>query len=204
MNVDYCTMDGGSIYHKEMTEEQYNAVPIGSLVTVYNKLYAVDRKVGYRFKAIYIRDVKVLECSSAGDKAFSAFYACVEVYGINDTIENHYQLSKRFGNFAPIAARAAKGKQPTHFVVNDFTYSLDMLSMWYKLLWMKYLDKNPMLVDYASQYDDFTDMYKGKNTRNCQADVIRQYIKEGRQSIVDDCLPLIWKMRENNKGGNEV
>jgi len=38
---------------------------------------------------------RVLECSSRGDKRFSALYAKVLAFGVRDTIENHYQKSKR-------------------------------------------------------------------------------------------------------------
>ena len=36
-----------------------------------------------------------LECSSKGDKRFSAFYAFVEFDGKYDSIEHHYQNCKR-------------------------------------------------------------------------------------------------------------
>lgn len=39
--------------------------------------------------------MKILECSSRGDKRFSAFYAKVEVFSKLDSIENHYQSCKR-------------------------------------------------------------------------------------------------------------
>ena len=37
----------------------------------------------------------ILECSSKGDKRFSALYAKVKVFGVYDSIENHYQNCKR-------------------------------------------------------------------------------------------------------------
>lgn len=205
INVDYHTMDGGRIYHEKMAIEDYDAIAIGNIVTVYKKRYVIDKKVGHRFKGVYIREPKTLECSSKGDSRFSALYATVDVYGESRTIEAHYQFSKRFDDpngdnfFIPVDISSAKGRKPTCFIVGGFLYPLEFLSMWYKLLWLKYLDAHPELVEYAFQYDDFSDMFKGKSTRNCQADVIRQYVKEGRQSIIDECLPLIWKMRENKK-----
>ena len=39
--------------------------------------------------------MKILECSSAGDKRFSAFYALVDVFGVTNSIERHYQSVKR-------------------------------------------------------------------------------------------------------------
>ncbi|WP_429909438.1 DarT1-associated NADAR antitoxin family protein [Geobacillus thermodenitrificans] len=133
----------------------------------------------------------MLECSSKGDKRFSAFYAKVNVWGKYDSIENHYQLCKRFGNEVPKTWRDAKGRQPTYIELKGKVFDTKYLTYWYKLLWLKYLDENPHLVEYAKQFDDFSDMFKGKNTINCQADVIRQYVKEGRESIINECKELI-------------
>ena len=50
--------------------------------------------------------MRILECHSQGDKRFSAFYAKVEVNGKLDSIENHYQLSKRiYGKRNPVSWR---------------------------------------------------------------------------------------------------
>ena len=38
--------------------------------------------------------MKILECSSKGDKRFSSFYAKVSFYGKIDSIENIYQSVK--------------------------------------------------------------------------------------------------------------
>ena len=135
--------------------------------------------------------MNILECSSKGDKRFSALYAKVEVNGIEDTIENHYQLSKRFttlfGVIVPKVWTDAKGKAPDYFEVNGKPFELKYLPNFYALLWVKYLDQHPELVSYARKFDDYHDIFKSKNSVVCQADVIRQYIKEGRQSILDEC-----------------
>lgn len=129
--------------------------------------------------------MKILECSSKGDKRFSAFYAKVNVYGVYDSIENHYQSCKRDKNGKPVK----KGQKVHHMSIwkGEANYSLkpEFLTAYYKLLWCCYLDANPDLVEYASAYDDYNDMFKGKAI-NCQADVIRQYIKQGRKSILSE------------------
>lgn len=142
-------------------------------------------------------NIKILECSSKGDKRYSAFYARVKVFGKYDSIENHYQLCKRFGDYVPQTWRDAKGKKPTHIHINGFDYELKYLSMFYKLLWLKYLNNNEDLVEYAKQFDDFHDIFKGKSI-NCQADVIRQYIKQGEDSILEECEELIELLRINH------
>ncbi|WP_180953897.1 DarT1-associated NADAR antitoxin family protein [Bacillus sp. M6-12] len=140
--------------------------------------------------------MKSLECSSKGDKRFSALFAKVEVYGKFDSIENHYQLSKRMklenGElFVPKDWKELKGKKVDCFEVNGIVFPEEYLTQYYKLLWVKYLDANPSLVAFASGFDEFTDMFKGNNSVNCQADVIKQYVKEGRASIMKECQPLI-------------
>jgi hypothetical protein len=131
--------------------------------------------------------MKVLECSSHGDIRFSAFGARIKVYGVFDTIENHYQLSKRFGYYKPTRWESAKGRTPTHFEVNGKEFDIKYLPSYYKMLWVEYLDSNPLLVKYAKGFDDFHDKFKGKKSKVCQADVIRQYIKEGRESVAKEC-----------------
>lgn len=120
----------------------------------------------------------------------------MKIWNKFDSIENHYQLCKRFGEFIPRTWRDAKGKQPTHIELNGREYEIKYLGQFYKLLWVKYLDNNPALVEYASSFDEFNDIFKGKSI-NCQADVIRQYIKNGRESVMNDCKELIEILRNN-------
>jgi len=123
---------------------------------------------------------KVLECSSRGDKRFSAMYAKVLAFGINDTIEKHYQKSKRTAS----GGYVSKGQPVDHMVLGNHRYPVAMLTDWYRLLWIRYLDNNPKLVEYAGQFDEFTDMFRGKNTINCQADVIKDYIANREQLLL--------------------
>lgn len=129
--------------------------------------------------------MSVLECSSKGDKRYSAFFAWVKLYGKTANIETHYQNCKKFND--PTITKV-KGQQPDYIVINGKELDKKYLTPFYKLLWVKYLDEHPELVEYASQFDDFHDIFKGKNTINCQADVVRQYVKQGRQSIMDEEL----------------
>jgi O-acetyl-ADP-ribose deacetylase (regulator of RNase III) len=144
-----------------------------------------------------------LECSSVGDKRFSALYAKVNVGGVLDTIERHYQFSKRLrGKKAPSNIKDIKGKTPIYFVVNNKSFGVEYLTSYYSLLWVKYLDANPGLVEYAKQFEDFTDTFRGK-AMNCQADIIKTYIKKGRNKIMDNSktkefLKLINELQEEN------
>lgn len=144
-------------------------------------------------------DRSVLECSSVGDPRFSSLFAYVEAYGKIDFIENHYQLSKRFeGGKAPKNRWEFKGKTPVSFEVDGREYDVEHLTAWFKLLWCKYLDANPKLVLYAKDYDDFRDTFAGKAVVNSQADVVKQYVKKGRRSILDECSEFIKLLKEGN------
>ena len=141
----------------------------------------------------------VLECSSKGDIRFSAFGARVKVFGVEDTIESHYQKSKVIitgydANGNIVSHVAGKGKKPSAIRlcrrIGPYDYfDVKYLSAWYSLLWVKYLDAHPELVTYAMQFDDFHDMFRGKCI-NCQADVIKKYVKHGRGSILSDPLVI--------------
>ncbi len=128
--------------------------------------------------------LKVLECSSRGDKRFSAFYAIVTFNGVTRCIEEHYQMCKRFnGTHAP-TMRKAKGRKPTDIVINDNVLKVERLTEFYHYLWYLYLKSNPDLVKFASEFDEFNDMFKGR-AYNCQADSIRLFIKNGEHAMYD-------------------
>lgn len=136
--------------------------------------------------------MKILECSSRGDKRFSAFYAKIRINGVLNSIEGHYQSVKRryTGNFI---VTCRKGEKVDIIIINNKKLEPKFLTPFYKLMWVDYLNANPDLVEYAKTYDDFNDMFKGKAI-NCQADVIRQYVKEGVDNIMNE--PLVQELLE--------
>lgn len=125
---------------------------------------------------------KILECSSKGNKLFSALYAKVTVNGVIDSIENHYQKSKVFLIDGSLKTydnwKDAKGKCPIAFKVNDFYLPIQYGEQYYKLLWYKYLQKNKHLEAILLEYDDYKDSFKSKRAKVCQADVIRNYMQD--------------------------
>lgn len=138
--------------------------------------------------------MKVLECSSVGDKRFSALHAKVTLWTFTKSIEEWYQFSKVFGIKQPGSwkeiKRLSRFMKPSACVINGVPFDVRFLTPWYKLLWLTYLDEHPDLVEYASQFDEFHDKFKG-SSKNCQADVIRQYIQEGRDSLISECAELL-------------
>lgn len=132
--------------------------------------------------------MKILECSSKGDKRFSALYAKVSVFGVYDSIENHYQKSKvfevietgeyvTFDSFRKVKAAQYRTKEfrLKGFLFNNKLLPIQYLTIWYKSLWAKYLESNKYLIDVIYQYDSFVDSYAKNNTVNDQASIIKEF-----------------------------
>ena len=160
-----------------------------------------------------VKGDKVLECSSKGDKRFSALYAKVYVNGVYDTIENHYQRAKLFEDEngelkGVIDWKEAKGRKPVAFLINGYKLPLSFGLMFYKLLWYKYLKSNPELEEVLLEYDDYNDMFTSKTAYCKQAEVIRDYIqnsydvkysKEDRgKKLKESCKPLLEVLNKKN------
>lgn len=110
----------------------------------------------------------MLECSSKGDKRFSAFYARIRSLG-NRSIEEIYQGSKIFADGSTgLSPREAKGKKAVN---------MDYCAKIYDKLWVIYLDENPELVKVLKEYKGYSDMF-GRPGCQCQAVSIYKYMCE--------------------------
>lgn len=104
-----------------------------------------------------------LECSSKGDKRFSAFYARVERNGIRRSIEDWYQRAKILDDGSrPVDWRDGKGKVP-----RNVTEVREL----YRELWILYFNQNPDLLAVIAEYKGFTDIF-GQPGHACQAEEI--------------------------------
>lgn len=123
---------------------------------------------------------KILECSTKGDKRFSAFCAYITINGKTDSIEHFYQNAKRVNS----GEVAGKGKPFDYFICPfcGVKFTPEEASNLYKGLWIVYYNKHPELIRYARQFDIFNDMLKGKST-NCQADVIRDIVYNQKRFV---------------------
>lgn len=135
-----------------------------------------------------------LECSSVGDKRFSAFFAKVNFFNQIQSIEQFYQEAKRF-NRIQLPFKEAKGKRPTSFVIANETYDVSLLSYFYKFLWILYFKQNSFYLDGIKHYDTFTDKFKG-NSINCQADVITQIKLHGIADMINEIKPFTILLKE--------
>ena len=139
---------------------------------------------------------KILECSSKGDSRFSAFGAYITLFGVYGNIETHYQTAKifedgaQFNTWKEAKQHQKEGHYPVAVRINGLDYPATLLSQFYTLLWLRYFRNKPDLIEYAKQFDTFNDMFRSKNTVNCQADVIRKYVKHGERALLDDCKLL--------------
>lgn len=104
----------------------------------------------------------ILECSSRGDKRFSAFYARIRRRN-NKSIEELYQGFKLFpGMIQGLGMKEAKGKLPIN---------IEACRNFYSLLWLEYFEENPDLLKVLNDYNGFSDIF-GKPGRACQAEEI--------------------------------
>jgi hypothetical protein len=97
-----------------------------------------------------------LECSSKGDKRFSAFYARIT----GDSIEDLYQAFKVFEDGSTgLSWRQAKGKK----AINQ-----EAASAYYSRLWDIYIEHNPELLLVLKNASGLSDMF-GQPGHCCQA-----------------------------------
>lgn len=100
-----------------------------------------------------------LECSSAGDKRFSAFYARIKGRG-GRTIEELYQAAKRFScGSTGLSIKEAKGKRPLN--------GPEVRAL-YALLWDEYMQENPHLLPILQTATGLSDRF-GRKGSVCQA-----------------------------------
>lgn len=100
-----------------------------------------------------------LECSSKGDRRFSALFATVD--GVS--IEESYQAYKIFEDGSTgLPWREAKGKRATN---------MDEAQTYYVSLWRRYLMEHPELILVLKQASGLSDMF-GKPGCICQAEVL--------------------------------
>ena len=97
-----------------------------------------------------------LECSSAGDRRFSAFYARVG----GKTIEERYQAAKVFKNGdTGLSIKEAKGFRPVN---------RDAVAKLYPDLWDRYMAENPHLLPIIVAATGLSDRF-GRPGSVCQA-----------------------------------
>lgn len=105
---------------------------------------------------IRVGNYPYLECSSKGDKRFSAFFAKVR----SKSIEERYQAAEVFSDGSTgLSWRQAKGKKAVN---------IDEVSILYKELWKEYLLDNPSLLRGLRQASGLSDIF-GQEGHNCQA-----------------------------------
>lgn len=112
-----------------------------------------------------------LECSSAGDKRFSAFWARID--GVS--IEDAYQAAKVFADGSTgLHWRQAKGKAAVN---------MKEVSELYESLWRTYMERNPEFYPILEAATGLSDRY-GQPGHNCQATVLWKLRNEYIAGIV--------------------
>jgi len=97
-----------------------------------------------------------LECSSKGDKRFSAFFARIN----GKTIEEQYQAHKIFADGTTnLHWRKAKGRKPVN---------AELCAQFYSKLWDQYIAENPELLPILKAATGLSDRF-GQPGHCCQA-----------------------------------
>ena len=100
-----------------------------------------------------------LECSTRGDRRFSAF--CAYVNG--KSIEERYQAAKIFEDGSTgLSWREAKGRK---------AINMEEVSKLYKRLWKQYIKEHPELKKVLIKASGLSDMF-GQEGHMCQAEVL--------------------------------
>lgn len=120
-----------------------------------------------------------LECSSKGDKRFSAFYARLQ-NNLGRSIEEIYQGVKCFEDGSTgLSWREAKGKK----AVNQ-----DICNAFYSILWNVYIDQNPDLLEVLKNASGLSDMF-GQKGHFCQATELWRIRNENIEGLYNEkCL----------------
>lgn len=116
----------------------------------------------------------LLECSSKGDKRFSAFYARLKKYN-DKSIEEIYQASKVFEDGSTgLLPKQAKGR---------IAVNMDEVRELYESLWDIYFEENPELLNIISNYNGFSDIF-GQERHACQAtSIYRIWVKHSLRHL---------------------
>lgn len=100
-----------------------------------------------------------LECSSRGDRRFSAFYARLKNWG-NRSIEDIYQSNKVFADgITGLSWKQAKGKVPIN---------IEECRKLYSKLWDEYIKENQHLMKPLLKANGLSDIF-GQEGHACQA-----------------------------------
>jgi hypothetical protein len=152
---------------------------------------------------------RILQCHSRGNQNYSPFFCSVRAFGVVDSIENHYQCAKRFQGcpaprnwrdarkykhqgFRQVAWQIGKYRLPVKTDESGTSFAVDDWGIQYYIaLWHRHLSEHPEKVEFAQQFDEFEDPFKG-NFPFCQADVMRVVAWTG----VDGLLPYFALLKE--------
>lgn len=126
---------------------------------------------------IRVGDEPMLECSTKGDKRFSAFHARLACER-GASIEELYQAFKTFpdghgGFMRGLGWKEAKGR---------VAFNMEEAKLYYAHLWNVYFQENPELYRVIEQYQGFSDIF-GQEGRCCQAIEIYRIWGEYKASL---------------------
>ena len=120
------------------------------------------------------KNIQALECSSMGDKRFSGIYAKLNIHGKEMSIEEIYQNARR----DEYGKKAGKGKPCTQIIdpYSGCTLPASEEQWLYRGLWIAYFKQHPELIEYASNFQTFTDYFNKDNSHISPAEIVEAYV----------------------------
>lgn len=141
--------------------------------------------------------MKTLECNVNGDKRYASQYCFIDSFGIRNSIENHYQTTKRYTfkgeilvpkdwrdviKFKELGAEFSHFELPNGLTLGSNRDEDSLVAEYFCLLWYKFLLKNTHLVDEAMKYDRFISGLEDEHPYT-QAQVVRDTISHSLDYI---------------------
>lgn len=107
--------------------------------------------------------MNILQCHSRGDTRFSPFYAKLQT---GESLEDIYQRTRRGLNGAMYPKEERERDKPCYSVqvgktLVQVSECPTILYDWLLALWMLYFQDHPSLLEEASKYDGFLDIFDG-------------------------------------------
>lgn len=138
-----------------------------------------------------------LQCNTNGDIRFSPQFCFVKIFGKRDSIENHYQKTKRYikdgeilvpQDWRDVVEYKEKGYEFSHFelpvgLTLCYNHSNESpIEEYYTILWYKFLLRNQHLVEYAASFTNFQSGLEHKHPYT-HAQIIRDAASHGLQYL---------------------
>lgn len=130
---------------------------------------------------------------------YNSKYAIVKLNNIEDTIDHHLQMSKRFLNHQDMKFLDLQNKQPDYFIVKNNKFPIEYFNDFQKLLWYRYLKENENLLEelklFHPTFENLSETVNNVYLEN----IIKNVINIGFSHFLNETKEFIELLRQENK-----